>query len=231
VSDGTTRVLVVDDEPQIRRALGINLRARGYEVDLADTGERALELAARHHPDVVVLDLGLPGIGGVEVIQGLRGWSQVPIIVLSVRETERDKVAALDAGADDYVTKPFGMDELLARMRAALRRAAPAEEEAVVITPDFTIDLAAKRVTDADGEEIRLTPTEWHIVEVLVRHAGKLVGQKQLLQEVWGPAYETETNYLRVFMAQVRRKLEPEPGRPRYFLTEPGMGYRFEGAS
>jgi two-component system KDP operon response regulator KdpE len=219
---------VVDDEPQIRRALGINLRARGYEVDLADTGERALELAARHHPDVVVLDLGLPGIGGVEVIQGLRGWSHVPIIVLSVRETERDKVAALDAGADDYVTKPFGMDELLARMRAALRRAAPAEEEAVVITPDFTIDLAAKRVTDADGEEIKLTPTEWHIVEVLVRHAGKLVGQKQLLQEVWGPDYETETNYLRVFMAQVRRKLEPEPGRPRYFVTEPGMGYRFE---
>jgi two-component system KDP operon response regulator KdpE len=228
VSDGSTRVLVVDDEPQIRRALGINLRARGYEVDLAETGERALELAARHHPDVVVLDLGLPGIGGVEVIQGLRGWSQVPIIVLSVRETERDKVAALDAGADDYVTKPFGMDELLARMRAALRRAAPAEEEAVVVTPDFSIDLAAKRVTDADGKEIRLTPTEWHIVEVLVRHAGKLVGQKQLLQEVWGPAYESETNYLRVFMAQVRRKLEPEPGRPRYFLTEPGMGYRFE---
>jgi two-component system KDP operon response regulator KdpE len=223
-----SRVLVVDDEPQIRRALGVNLRARGYDVDLAETGERALELAARHHPDVVVLDLGLPGIGGVEVIEGLRGWTQVPVIVLSVRETERDKVAALDAGADDYVTKPFGMDELLARLRAALRRAAPAEEEAVVVTPDFTIDLAAKRVTDADGAEIRLTPTEWHIVEVLVRHAGKLVAQKQLLQEVWGPDYETETNYLRVFMAQVRRKLEPEPGRPRYFLTEPGMGYRFE---
>jgi two-component system KDP operon response regulator KdpE len=228
VTETSTRVLVVDDEPQIRRALGINLRARGYEVDLAETGERALELAARHHPDVVVLDLGLPGIGGVEVIEGLRGWSQVPVIVLSVRETEQDKVAALDAGADDYVTKPFGMDELLARLRAALRRAAPAEEEAVVLTPDFSIDLAAKRVTDADGDEIRLTPTEWHIVEVLVRHAGKLVGQKQLLQEVWGPDYETETNYLRVFMAQVRRKLEPEPGRPRYFLTEPGMGYRFE---
>jgi two-component system KDP operon response regulator KdpE len=223
-----SRVLVVDDEPQIRRALGVNLRARGYEVDLAETGEQALELAARHHPDVVVLDLGLPGIGGVEVIEGLRGWTQVPVIVLSVRETERDKVAALDAGADDYVTKPFGMDELLARLRAALRRAAPAEEEAVVVTPDFTIDLAVKRVTDADGTEIKLTPTEWHIVEVLVRHAGKLVAQKQLLQEVWGPEYETETNYLRVFMAQVRRKLEPEPGRPRYFHTEPGMGYRFE---
>jgi two-component system, OmpR family, KDP operon response regulator KdpE len=222
------RVLVVDDEPQIRRALGVNLRARGYQVDLAETGEQALELAARHHPDVVVLDLGLPGIGGVEVIQGLRGWSSVPVIVLSVRESERDKVAALDAGADDYVTKPFGMDELLARLRAALRRAAPADEEAVVVTPDFTIDLSVKRVTNANGEEIRLTPTEWHIVEVLVRHAGKLVAQKQLLQEVWGPAYETETNYLRVFMAQVRRKLEPEPGQPRYFLTEPGMGYRFE---
>jgi two-component system KDP operon response regulator KdpE len=227
-AEPSTRVLVVDDEPQIRRALGVNLRARGYQVDLAETGEQALELAARHHPDVVVLDLGLPGIDGVEVIKGLRGWSSVPVIVLSVRESERDKVAALDAGADDYVTKPFGMDELLARLRAALRRAAPADEEAVVVTPDFTIDLSVKRVTNSDGEEIRLTPTEWHIVEVLVRHRGKLVAQKQLLQEVWGPAYETETNYLRVFMAQVRRKLEPEPGQPRYFFTEPGMGYRFE---
>jgi two-component system, OmpR family, KDP operon response regulator KdpE len=226
-----SRVLVVDDEPQIRRALGVNLRARGYEVDLAETGEEGLELAAHNHPDVVVLDLGLPGIDGVEVIQGLRGWSQVPIIVLSVREAEADKVAALDAGADDFVTKPFGMDELLARLRAAVRRAAPAEEEAVIVTEDFTIDLAAKRVVDTHGKEIRLTPTEWHIVEVLVRNAGKLVAQKQLLQEVWGPAYETETNYLRVFMAQVRRKLEPAPGRPQYFFTEPGMGYRFESGT
>ena len=224
------RVLVVDDEPQIRRALGINLEARGYKVDLAETGEIALEVAARHHPDVVVLDLGLPGIGGVEVIEGLRGWSQVPIIVLSVRESEAAKVAALDAGADDYVTKPFGMDELLARLRAALRRAAPGEEEAIVETPDFTIDLAAKRVT-RDGEEIKLTPTEWHLVEVLVRNEGKLVAQRQLLQEVWGPQYHDETNYLRVFMAQVRRKLEPEPSSPRYFITEPGMGYRFENPS
>jgi two-component system KDP operon response regulator KdpE len=224
------RVLVVDDEPQIRRALGINLKARGYEVDLVETGEAALEAAARHHPDVVVLDLGLPGIGGVEVIEGLRGWSQVPIIVLSVRESESAKVAALDAGADDYVTKPFGMDELLARLRAALRRAAPGEEEAIVETPDFTIDLAAKRVT-RDGEEIKLTPTEWHLVEVLVRNEGKLVAQRQLLQEVWGPQYHDETNYLRVFMAQVRRKLEPEPSSPRYFITEPGMGYRFETPS
>ena len=224
----TPRVLVVDDEPQIRRALGVNLRARGYEVDLAGSGEEALELAARGHPDVVVLDLGLPGIGGVEVIEGLRGWSQVPVIVLSVRDAEADKVAALDAGADDYVTKPFGMDELLARLRAALRRSVPSEEESVVTTADFVIDLVSKRVV-RDDEEVRLTPTEWHIIEVLVRNAGRLVAQRQLLQEVWGPQYERETNYLRVFMAQIRRKLEPDPSRPRYFVTEPGMGYRFEG--
>ena len=222
-----SRVLVVDDEPQILRALGINLRARGYEVDLAPDGERALDVAARHHPDVVVLDLGLPGIDGVDVIRGLRGWSQVPIVVLSVRDAEGDKVAALDAGADDYVTKPFGMDELLARLRAALRRTTPAEEEALVETEDFTIDLAAKKVR-RNGEEVRLTPTEWNLVEVLVRNRGRLVAQTQLLQDVWGPQYHDETNYLRVFMAQVRRKLEPEPAHPRYFITEPGMGYRFE---
>jgi two-component system KDP operon response regulator KdpE len=222
-----SRVLVVDDEPQIRRALTINLRARGYDVDVAESGEQALDVAARTHPDVVVLDLGLPGIDGVEVIRGLRGWSQVPIVVLSVRESEPDKVAALDAGADDYVTKPFGMDELLARLRAALRRATPGVEEAAIETPDFNIDLAAKRVM-REGEEVRLTPTEWHVVEVLVRNRGKLVAQRQLLQEVWGPQYHDETNYLRVFMAQVRRKLEPEPSRPKYFITEAGMGYRFE---
>ena len=222
-----SRVLVVDDEPQIRRALGINLRARGYEVDLAEDGEQALALAASHPPDVVVLDLGLPGIDGVEVIRGLRGWSRVPIIVLSVRDAESDKVAALDAGADDYVTKPFGMDELLARLRAALRRAVPADEAAIVETADFTIDLAAKRVT-SDGAEIRLTPTEWQIVEVLVTHRGKLVDQRRLLREVWGPLYGEETNYLRVYLAQIRRKLEPTPSQPRYFITEPGMGYRFE---
>jgi two-component system KDP operon response regulator KdpE len=201
--------------------------ARGYEVDLAPDGERALDVAARHHPDVVVLDLGLPGIDGVDVIRGLRGWSQVPIVVLSVRDAEGDKVAALDAGADDYVTKPFGMDELLARLRAALRRTTPAEEEALVETEDFTIDLAAKKVR-RNGEEVRLTPTEWNLVEVLVRNRGRLVAQTQLLQDVWGPQYHDETNYLRVFMAQVRRKLEPEPAQPRYFITEPGMGYRFE---
>lgn len=221
------RVLVVDDEPQIRRALSTNLRARGYHVDLAADGEEALREAAEHHPDVVVLDLGLPGIDGIEVIRGLRGWTSVPIIVLSVRADESDKVEALDAGADDYVTKPFGMNELLARLRAAVRRSVPREEEATVVTPDLRIDLAAKRVSRTDGTEVHLTPTEWHIVEVLVRHRGKLVSQRQLLQEVWGPAYEKETNYLRVFMAQIRRKLEPEPGRPRAFLTEPGMGYRF----
>jgi len=222
-----TRILAVDDEPQILRALATNLRARGYAVDLAGTGEAALVLAARKHPDLVILDLGLPGMDGVDVIRGLRGWSSVPIIVLSVREAERDKVAALDAGADDYVTKPFGMDELVARLRAALRRTLPAEEEALVETADFTIDLAAKKVR-RDGEEVRLTPTEWHLVEVLVRNRGRLVAQTQLLQEVWGPQYHDETNYLRVFMAQVRRKLEPEPAQPRYFITEPGMGYRFE---
>jgi two-component system, OmpR family, KDP operon response regulator KdpE len=222
-----TRILVVDDEPQILRALGTNLRAREYDVDLANTGEEALKLAARKHPDLVIVDLGLPGIDGVDVIRGLRGWTTVPIIVLSVREREADKVAALDAGADDYVTKPFGMDELLARMRAALRRGTPAEEEAVVETGDFRVDLAAKRV-QRDGREIRLTPTEWQIVETLVRHPSRLVSQRQLLQSVWGPQYEKETNYLRVYLAQIRRKLEPDPTKPRYFVTEPGMGYRFE---
>ena len=224
-----TRILVVDDEPQLLRALGTNLKARGYEIDLAPTGEVALTLAARHHPDLVILDLGLPGIDGIEVIRGLRGWTKVPIIVLSVREGERDKVAALDAGADDYVTKPFGMDELLARLRASLRRAAPSGEEAQIVTPDFTVDLAAKRVLRG-AEEVRLTPTEWEIVEILVRNPGRLVTQRQLLQDVWGPQYSTETNYLRVYLAQIRRKLEPEPARPRYFVTEARMGYRFQPA-
>ena len=228
-----TRVLVVDDEPQIRRALAINLRARGYDVVEAPTGEDALVAAADRHPDVVVLDLGLPGIDGIEVVEGIRGWSSVPIVVLSVRDSEADKVAALDAGADDYVTKPFGMDELLARMRAALRRAVPAPEEPVVDADGLRIDLAAKRVfrrasDDAEPVEVHLTPTEWGLVEVLARHRGKLVSQKQLLQEVWGPAYGTEANYLRVHMAAIRRKLEPDPGRPRWFLTEPGMGYRLD---
>jgi two-component system KDP operon response regulator KdpE len=226
--DVAARVLVVDDEQPILRALGTNLRARGYIVELAATGEDALTLAARHRPDAVILDLGLPGLSGIEVIEGLRGWTKVPIIILSARGAERDKVAALDAGADDYVTKPFGMDELLARLRASLRRNAPAPESALVETPDFVVDLAAKRVHRGD-EEVRLTPTEWGLVEVLVRNAGKLVSQRQLLQDVWGPQYGEETNYLRVHMAHIRRKLEPEASRPRYFITEPGMGYRFEG--
>jgi len=207
-----TRILVVDDEPQLLRALATNLRARGYEVDQAATGEAALMLAASHHPDLVVLDLGLPGIDGLEVIAGLRGWNTVPIVVLSVREREADKVAALDAGADDYVTKPFGMDELLARMRAALRRAAPGDkEEAVVTTPDFEVDLAAKRVRRGEAE-VKLTPTEWEIVEMLVRNSGRLVSQRQLLQAVWGPAYEKETNYLRVYMAHpAQARARPVP--------------------
>ena len=221
-----TRVLVVDDEPQIRRALSTNLKARDYEVDLAATGEEALQVAAERHPDVVILDIGLPGIDGIEVVRGLRGWTSVPIIMLSVREEESDKVAALDAGADDYVTKPFGMNELLARLRAAVRRATPADEQPLIVTDDFEIDLVVKRVTRADAD-IHLTPTEWGIVEMLVRNEGKLVGQKQLLQGVWGPAYEKESNYLRVYLAGLRRKLEPDSSQPRYFITEPGMGYRF----
>jgi len=231
-----TRVLVIDDEPQILRALRINLRVRHYDVDVAATGAEALEHAARHPPDLVILDLGLPDLEGVEVIQGLRGWTGAPIIVLSGRTDSTDKVEALDAGADDYVTKPFGMDELLARMRAAMRRGVAEPEEPQVRLGDLVIDLAAKRVMRPDtapGQpdqptDIRLTPTEWHLLEVLVRHPGKLISQRQLLQEVWGPRYESETNYLRVYVAQLRAKLEPDPARPRYLITEPGMGYRFQ---
>jgi two-component system, OmpR family, KDP operon response regulator KdpE len=225
-----TRVLIVDDEPQILRGLRTNLVARGYDVDTAADGETALDLAARDRPDVVIVDLGLPGIDGIDVIRGLRTWTAVPIIVLSAREQESQKVAALDAGADDYVTKPFGMGELLARVRASERRQATAadDEQAVVATDAFTVDLAAKKVVAADGTPVRLTPTEWHLVEILVRNPGKLVSQRQLLQDVWGPRYEEETNYLRVYMAQIRRKLEPDPANPKHFITEPGMGYRFE---
>lgn len=223
-----TRVLVVDDEPQIRRALRTNLAARDYDVDLAATGEEALEQAAAHHPDVVILDLGLPGIDGIAVVEGLRGWTTVPIIVLSVRDAEADKIAALDAGADDYVTKPFAMGELLARLRAATRRGAPGPEEEPVITTDsFAVDLAAKRV-HRGGDEVHLTPTEWQLLEALVRNPGRLISQRQLLQTVWGPQYERETNYLRVYLAQLRRKLEADPSRPKHLITEPGMGYRFE---
>jgi two-component system KDP operon response regulator KdpE len=223
-----TRVLVVDDEAPIRRALAANLRARDLDVDLAATGEEALRLAGAHRPDLVILDLGLPGMSGLEVIEGLRGWSDVPILVLSARDAEGDKVAALDHGADDYVAKPFGMGELMARVRAALRRAAPGDDEQpVVATEHFEVDLAGKQVRTVAGDPVHLTPIEWGLVDLLVRHPGRLVSQRQLLQQVWGPEYGDESNYLRVHMAHVRQKLEPVPSRPRYFLTEPGMGYRF----
>jgi two-component system KDP operon response regulator KdpE len=224
-----TKVLVVDDDAQILRALRINLAARGYDVLAASDGAEALKVAADGLPEVVVLDLGLPDLEGTEVIAGLRGWTQVPIIVLSARADAGDKVDALDAGADDYVTKPFGMAELLARLRAAVRRAAVSQvdDEPVVATESFTVDLAAKRVI-RDSAEVHLTPTEWGILEQLVRNQGKLVGQRQLLREVWGPAYRKETNYLRVYLAQLRRKLEVDPAHPRHLITEPGMGYRFE---
>ena len=223
-----TRVLIVDDDKALARALAINLKARGYEVDVALTGADALSSSAARSPDLVVLDLGLPDMDGLEVLAGLRGWTHVPVIVLSAREEQAEKVAALDAGADDYMTKPFGMDELLARLRAAVRRGVPSLPDGpVVVTADFTVDLAAGRVTTPSGE-VRLTPTEWHLLDVLVRHAGRLVSQKQLLAEVWGPAYSTESHYLRVYMAQLRRKLEPHPASPVHLLTEPGMGYRFE---
>jgi two-component system KDP operon response regulator KdpE len=225
------RILVVDDEPQILRALTINLRARSYDVREAASGAAALSTAARHPPDLVILDLGLPDMDGVDVIRGLRGWSSSPIIVLSGRSDSGDKVEALDAGADDFVTKPFGVDELLARIRAVSRRAAPQDSAPVVTLGDVTVDIAAKRVTarrDGAIEEIRLTPTEWHLIEVLARHPGKLFARGQLLTEVWGPGYETAYGNLRLYMAQLRRKLEADPSRPRYLLTEPGMGYRFE---
>ncbi|PSL08051.1 two-component system KDP operon response regulator KdpE [Haloactinopolyspora alba] len=220
------RVLVVDDDPGILKTLEVNLRARGYVADTATTGEQALQQAAKHHPDLVILDLGLPTMDGIEVIQGLRGWTSMPIVVLSGRGTEAEKVQCLDLGADDYVTKPFGMDELFARVRAAIRRSANVDEQPVVTTPDFTIDFTAKQVT-RDDVPVRLTPRQWSIVEVLVRDAGRLVTHEQLLREVWGPSYRTETNYLRVFMNQIRQRLEPEPSRPRYFITEAGIGYRF----
>ncbi|MGS2617181.1 response regulator [Micromonospora sp. LZ34] len=223
-----TRILVVDDEPQILRALRINLRARRYDVDVADTGAGALKAAASHPPDLVVLDLGLPDIDGVEVIRGLRGWTAVPIIVLSGRAGSEDKVEALDAGADDYVTKPFGVEELLARIRAVTRRlGTPTDASATLRVGRHTVDLAERTVRRDDGTEVRLTPTQWAVLEKLLRHPGKLVSQRQLLHDVWGPEYQNETNYLRQYMAQLRRKLEDDPARPRHLITEPGMGYRF----
>ncbi|MGI5194856.1 response regulator [Streptomyces sp. CA-288835] len=223
-----TRVLVVEDDPQLVRALVINMQARQYGVDPAPDGATALRLAAMRRPDVVVLDLGLPDMDGVDVIKALRGWTRVPILVLSARRASDEKVAALDAGADDYMTKPFSMDELLARLRAAVRRTeAVAPETVEVTTEDFSIDLVAKKATRA-GRDVRLTPTEWHLLEILVSNPGRLITQKQLLQEVWGASQSNKTNYLRVYMAQLRRKLEADPAHPRYLITEPGMGYRFE---
>ncbi len=234
---GVTRVLVVDDEPQILRALRINLRVRHYDVDIAATGSQALEAAAEHPPDLVILDLGLPDLEGVEVIEGLRGWTQAPIIVLSGRADSTDKVDALDAGADDYVTKPFGMEELLARMRAAVRRAGPGPASRRSGSATWC---GSRRQTGDPGRrrewsprtpprtDIRLTPTEWHLLEVLLRNPGKLLSQRQLLTEVWGPGYADASGNLRLYMAQLRRKLEPDPARPRWLLTEPGMGYRYQ---
>jgi two-component system KDP operon response regulator KdpE len=232
-----SRLLVVDDEPQLLRALRITLTARGHQVRTAPDGRHALADAATHPPDVIILDLGLPDIDGLEVIHGLRGWTNAPIIVLSGRAGSSDKVEALDAGADDYVTKPFGVDELLARLRAVSRRAG-GEDVAVVQVGGYAVDLAARRVSHAGGSDaagpespegvVRLTPTEWHILEILVRHPGKLISQRQLLTEVWGPAYTNEFHYLRQYLARLRRKLEPDPARPRHLVTEPGMGYRFQ---
>ena len=211
------------------RALAINLRARHFDVDTAADGATALRHAASAPPDLVVLDLGLPDMDGVEVVAGLRGWASVPIVVLSARDSQWAKVDALDAGADDYVTKPFGMDELLARLRAAVRRAQPVDEggDTVVVAGDLEIDLA-RRLVLRDGSEVRLTPTEWAMLEVLVRSSGRLVPRKQLLQAVWGPGYSEGTNYLRVYSAQLRRKLEADPANPRHVITHPGAGYRFE---
>jgi two-component system, OmpR family, KDP operon response regulator KdpE len=222
------RILVVDDEPQIRRALSLHLGVRGYEVFEADTGERALQVAASEHPDVVLLDLGLPGLDGVLVIEALRGWTTVPIIVLTVRDDERSKVQALDAGADDYVTKPFGMAELLARVRAVLRRSPEADDSlAEVKTSSFRLDLIGHRAF-AGSVEVRLTPTEWAMVEYLVRYPGRLVTYRQLITAVWGSSYDPDPNLLRVHMAHIRRKLEADGARPQHFITDSGMGYRFE---
>ncbi|WP_338888006.1 response regulator [Rhodococcus sovatensis] len=219
------RILVVDDEPQIIRALRINLKVRGYDVATAASGSEALRVAANFHPEIVLLDLGLPDFDGIDVIGGLRGWTDIPIVVLSARTDSADTVEALDAGADDFVTKPFEMDALLARLRAALRRGPRAVEDAVVVTDSFIVDLAAKTVTRG-GATVHLTRTEWGVLELLARNRGKLVSQKEILQTVWGPRHERETHYLRIYLGQLRQKLEDDPSHPRHLLTETGMGYR-----
>ena len=220
-----TTILRVDDDAALLSTLSINLRARGHEVLTADTGEGALEAARAGDPDVVILDLGLPDLAGTEVLRQLRVWSAVPVIVLSARHGSDDKVQALDLGADDYVTKPFGIDELVARLRAAVRRAGTADLD-VVETDHLRIDLTSRTV-QRDGTEVRLTPIEWGLLNALVTRPGRLVPQQQLLHEVWGPAYGKETHYLRVYMANLRRKLEVDPSQPQHLITEPGMGYRF----
>jgi two-component system, OmpR family, KDP operon response regulator KdpE len=222
-----TRVLIVEDEPALLRALRINLRARSYDVTTAPTGRGGLAEAARRPPDAVILDLGLPDVDGVNVIRELRSWSRAPVIVLSGRTGSGDKIGALDAGADDYVTKPFSMEELLARLRAVLRRDEPAAAAPRVRMGRFDIDLDAHTVLEG-SEPVRLTPTEWRLLEPLLRNPGRLVGAQQLLTDVWGPGFEHSTNYLRFHMAKLRRKLEDDPARPRHLLTEPGMGYRYQ---
>ncbi|MGY2743942.1 response regulator [Arthrobacter sp. UYCu723] len=221
-----TAVLVIDDDPYLLRALRITLKAHGYAVSTAADGRSSLLAARQNAPAVVILDLGLPDLDGTSVIRELRSWSRVPILVLSARHGSEDKVQALDAGADDYITKPFGLDELLARLRALLRRSIDPDQTPVITTDAFTVDLA-KRLVLRDGQDVRLTPTEWHMLEILVRNPEKLVTQQQLLSEVWGPSYAKETNYLRVYMAQLRRKLEPDTSNPRHLITEAGVGYRF----
>ena len=216
---------MVDDDATLRRTLGIGLRADGHDVLLAGDGRSALQASREDKPDLVVLDLGLPDVSGVEVLRRLRAWSTVPVVVLSARAESAEKVQALDLGADDYVTKPFGMEELLARIRAAARRAG--SDVPVLEAGDLVIDLPARRLTKA-GTVVRLTPTEWGLLEMLVRTPGRLVSQQDLLHEVWGPAYGRETNYLRVYVGGLRKKLEDDPSQPRHLITEPGMGYRFE---
>jgi len=221
-----TFVLVVDDDPAMRRTLSINLRARDYDVETAGDGRSALQIVDERMPDVILLDLGLPDLDGVSVLTRLRSFTRVPVIVVSARSESDDKVEGLDLGADDYITKPFSIEELMARVRAASRRGGREEPDLVVEVGGLRLDLTDSRAT-RDGEEVHLTPTEWRIVEVLARRRGRLVRQSELLTAVWGPAYDTQTNYLRVHMASIRRKLEADPGRPVLFLTEPGMGYRF----
>ena len=223
-----THVLVVEDDPALRRSLSLNLTARGYTVDETGNGEDALRLAGRRLPDVVFVDLGLPTMSGLQVIEGLRRWAEIPIIVLSARGAEGDKVEALDAGANDYVTKPFGIEELMARLRAAERtRASQRPDDGPTVTPHFTIDHHARTVRSPDGEQIHLTPIEWALLAHLSQRSGRLVTHTELLRAVWGPEYTKETNYLRVHITHLRKKIEPDPSQPIYVTTEPGVGYRF----